>query len=309
MSLQRAPRTCLYSSFWFNCFSRLTSFIRKCRHSLSCNDSTSSHLDGTNRGLIALNLVRKSMAMVSCCARYSSTAYPSLASFSSTFSTPRIEVSAVCTHFSFHSICVCASFYRSFQFYRLWENITHHADSCSRPSSVSTSFIIHGQWISMCLFFLLRTSILCLFARSAMSNNPDPRCNPSIRSIIHPSNITESTTTANPNPTRQQNIFDPITLIGLVMFAGALFYSIMTTSRHNRANKLFLSSSSSSAASGYSTVLDDVSMADTSSQLDSDDKTHQHVYDDESGSVTYNYSLFHFMLVLATLYAMMTLTK
>ena len=161
----------------------------------------------------------------------------------------------------------------------------------------------------MChFFFFLRMPTLCLFTRSAMSNNPDPRCNPSIRSIIHPSNITVSTTTVSPNPTRQQNIFDPITLIGLVMFAAALFYSILTTSRHNRANKLFLSSSSSSSA-GYSTVLDDVSMADTSSQMDADDKTHQHVYDDENGSVTYNYSLFHFMFVLATLYAMMTLTK
>ena len=132
-----------------------------------------------------------------------------------------------------------------------------------------------------------------------MSNNPNPECNPSIRSLIHPTN----SSTPSPSPTRQQNIFDPITIIGLIMFAGALFYSIITTSRNNRARKLFLSSSPST--SDYSTMLDDTSVANE----DDGEKTSQHVYDDEQGEVTYNYSLFHFMFVLATLYAMMTLTK
>lgn len=136
-----------------------------------------------------------------------------------------------------------------------------------------------------------------------MSNNPDAECNPSIRSIIHPTN----STTPSPGPTRQQNIFDPITIIGLVMFAFALFYSVFTTSRNNRANKLLLSPSSSS---DYSTVLDDGDISTSRSSMDHDEEgTRQHVYDDEQGAVTYNYSLFHFMFVLATLYAMMTLTK
>jgi hypothetical protein len=135
-----------------------------------------------------------------------------------------------------------------------------------------------------------------------MSNNPDARCNPSIRSLIHPN----STAPPSPTPTREQNIFDPITIIGLVFFAGALFYSVLTTSRNSRANKLFLSSSSDD----YSTILDDTSASDSRSLLDNDEeKTHQQVIDDESGAVTYSYSLFHFMFVLATLYAMMTLTK
>ena len=132
-----------------------------------------------------------------------------------------------------------------------------------------------------------------------MSNNPNPTCNPSIRSLIHPTN----TTTPSPSPTRQQNIFDPITIIGLIMFAVALFYSVFTSSRNNRANKLLLSSSPST--SDYSTMLDDTSTADDKEG----DGTRQHVYDDEQNSVSYNYSLFHFMFVLATLYAMMTLTK
>lgn len=132
-----------------------------------------------------------------------------------------------------------------------------------------------------------------------MSSSPDGTCNPSLRSIIHPSNLTGST---NPPPTRQQNIFDPITIIGLIMFAVALFYSVINTSRNQRANKLFLSSSSSN---DYTTIIDEPSAADETDE----ETTRQRVYDDEKNSVTYNYSLFHFMFMLATLYAMMTLTK
>ncbi|CAF1414958.1 unnamed protein product [Rotaria magnacalcarata] len=154
---------------------------------------------------------------------------------------------------------------------------------------------------------LLQSSFVSLYVIyytwSAMSSNPDPQCNPSIRGIFDPKN---STTTPSPTPTRQQNIFDPITIIGLVMFGIALFYSVFTTSRNNRAKKLLLSSSTPD----FSTILDDTSIADTGAAVDNDEeKSHQHVYDDERGSVSYNYSLFHFMFVLATLYAMMTLTN
>ena len=139
--------------------------------------------------------------------------------------------------------------------------------------------------------------------RSAMSNNPDPRCNPSLRSLIDPTNST-TTTTPSPHPTRDQNLFDPITIIGLVMFAIALFFSIFNTSRNQRAKKLFLSSSSD-----YTTILDNAHSSDDVALLDSDEPSRQRVYDDEKNGVSYNYSLFHFMFVLATLYAMMTLTK
>ena len=137
-----------------------------------------------------------------------------------------------------------------------------------------------------------------------MSNNPNVACNPSIRSIIHPGN----STTPSPTPTRQQNIFDPITIIGLLMFTIALFYSVFTSSRNHRAKKLFLSSSSSN---DYSTILDDASVSSNRNLAGDDEEegTRQHVYDDESTAVSYNYSLFHFLFVLATLYAMMTLTK
>ncbi|CAF0983050.1 unnamed protein product [Rotaria sp. Silwood1] len=139
---------------------------------------------------------------------------------------------------------------------------------------------------------------------SAMSNNPNVFCNPNIYLKAHTSN---STTTPNPNPIRQQHFFDPITIIGLILFVCSLFYSIITTSRNNRAKKLFLLSSIDS------TILDDAqlvnSVSDSKWMLGSDEHSHQRVYDDERGSITYNYSLFHFMLVLATLYIMMTVTN
>ena len=153
---------------------------------------------------------------------------------------------------------------------------------------------------------LLQSSFVSLYVIyytwSAMSSNPDVRCNPNLRSIIHPTNST------NQNSTREQNLTDPITIIGLIMFACALIYSVITTSRNNRAKKLFLSSSSID-----STILDDAQLVNSVSDnkwiLGSDEQNHQRVYDDERGSVTYNYSLFHFMFLLATLYSMMTLTK
>ncbi|CAF3778147.1 unnamed protein product [Rotaria sordida] len=192
-----------------------------------------------------------------------------------------------------HNICRLHTFFISFNLclciilsiISILPQIKEHNPSCGLlQSSFVTLYVVYYTW-------------------SAMSNNPDPHCNPPIRPTIHPTN----STTPSPDPTRQQNIFDPITIIGLIMFAGALFYSVFTTSRNNRANKLFLSSSSSP---DYSTILDDTSAADSRLSLDKDgEKTHQHVYDDEHGSVTYNYSLFHFMFVLATLYAMMTLTN
>ncbi|CAF0974028.1 unnamed protein product [Adineta ricciae] len=153
---------------------------------------------------------------------------------------------------------------------------------------------------------LLQSSFVSLYVIyytwSAMSNNPDSRCNPSFRAVIHPTNATVAA-----DQVRQENLSDPITIIGLLFFVCTLFYSVITTSRNSRAKKLFLSSSIDS------TILDDAqlvnSVTDDKWILGSDAHHHQRIYDDERGSVKYNYSLFHLMFLLATLYAMMTLTN
>lgn len=156
---------------------------------------------------------------------------------------------------------------------------------------------------------LLQSSFVSLyviyFTWSAMSNNPNELCNPNIHLLIHSRNSTMIPHSSN--TIRHQHLFDPITIIGLIMLLCSLFYSIITTSRNNRAKKLFLSSSIDS------TILDDAqlvnSVSDNKWMLGSDEHSHQRVYDDERGSVTYNYSLFHLMLILAILYLMMILTK
>jgi hypothetical protein len=125
-----------------------------------------------------------------------------------------------------------------------------------------------------------------------MNNNPDEGCVPEYMK----------------NTTSQENLSDAVTIIGLIMFVFAIVYSLVTSSRNNRAKKLFLSS-----AFADSGVLDDAqlinSVADDKWMLNSTEENHQLVYDDECGSVTYNYSLFHLMLLFASLYIMMTLTK
>ncbi|CAF0849838.1 unnamed protein product [Adineta ricciae] len=185
-------------------------------------------------------------------------------------------------HTFFISFNLCLCFVLSIV--SILPQVREHNSSCGLlQSSFVSLYVIYYTW-------------------SAMSNNPNVACNPSIRSIIHPGN----STTPSPTPTRQQNIFDPITIIGLLMFTIALFYSVFTSSRNHRAKKLFLSSSND-----YSTMLDDASISSDRNLVGDDEGegTRQHVYDDESTAVSYNYSLFHFLFVLATLYAMMTLTN
>jgi hypothetical protein len=109
--------------------------------------------------------------------------------------------------------------------------------------------------------------------------------------------------------TKTVQIFtDPTAIVALILLISTICYSIMTTSRNNRARKFFLSSSTLDAG-----ILDDAqlvnSVSDSKWLLGSDDHYRQHVYDDERGSVAYNYSLFHVMLVLAVLNYMMILTK
>lgn len=144
---------------------------------------------------------------------------------------------------------------------------------------------------------LLQSSFVSLYVMyytwSAMSNHPLIECNPSFR---------------NSTKVKQRNLSDPIIILGLLMFICTVIYSVITSSRNNRARKLFLSTTTNDI-----NILDDAQLVSSASDhkwiLNNDEENHQRVYDDERGSVTYNYSMFHVMLLLATLYIMMTLTK
>ena len=111
----------------------------------------------------------------------------------------------------------------------------------------------------------------------------------------------------NPS-TPRGSLASPRPIIGLIGFVFAILYSVLTSSRNNRARKLFFSFTLDDFG-----VLDDAllinSTVDEKWVLSGDEDNQQRVYDDERGSVCYNYSLFHLMFVAATLYLMMVLTR
>lgn len=142
---------------------------------------------------------------------------------------------------------------------------------------------------------LLQSSVITAYVMyltwSAMSNNPNKKCNPSFFDRI--SNSTGTPSIDNDN---QEITFDWKSLVSLVLFIGCVLYSSIRSSSVSGLSKLTSSSS-----------VDDIYLTDNT-----DDDVHledgEKVYDDEKENVAYNYSFFHLMLFLASLYIMMVLT-
>ncbi|KAF6089301.1 serine incorporator 3 [Phyllostomus discolor] len=157
---------------------------------------------------------------------------------------------------------------------------------------------------------LLQSSIITAYTMyltwSAMTNEPDSSCNPGLLSIITnmpaaptlaPGNTTAVAPTSAP-PSPSGHFLDKHAIWGLIISVICLLYSSLRTSSNSQVSKLTLSGSES------------VILRDTAANGASDEEEGQprRVVDNEKEGVQYCYSVFHFMLFLASLYIMMTMT-
>lgn len=144
---------------------------------------------------------------------------------------------------------------------------------------------------------LLQSSLISLYTMyvtwSAMTNNPNRQCNPSLLSLVQPPGATPA---PGPVPTAAPNIqwWDAQGIVGLVIFLFCTLYASIRSSNNAQVNRLM----QTEEGQGLTAV----------EEATSEDGVRRAVDNEEDG-VTYSYSFFHFSLLLASLYIMMTLTN
>ncbi|XP_053742902.1 serine incorporator 2 [Synchiropus splendidus] len=138
---------------------------------------------------------------------------------------------------------------------------------------------------------LLQASLISLYTMyvtwSAMTNNPNRKCNPSLLSIVSTVQPTDDT------PPEQRQWWDAQSIVGLVIFLFCTLYASIRSSNNTQVNKL-MQTEEGVGLGGDAEVGDDGV---------------RRAVDNEEDGVTYSYSFFHFHLCLASLYIMMTLTN
>ncbi|XP_066530038.1 serine incorporator 2 [Hoplias malabaricus] len=138
---------------------------------------------------------------------------------------------------------------------------------------------------------LLQASLITLYTMyltwSAMTNNPNRNCNPSLLQLVN--------ATTSPSTSGSVQWWDAQGIVGLVIFLFCTLYASIRSSNNTQVNKLMQTEETQGLA------------ADAEANVDGDGV--RRAVDNEEDGVTYSYSFFHFCLVLASLYIMMTLTN
>ncbi|XP_074538963.1 serine incorporator 1 [Halichoeres trimaculatus] len=142
---------------------------------------------------------------------------------------------------------------------------------------------------------LLQASLISLYTMyvtwSAMTNNPNRSCNPSLLSLV--SNVNSTVLPPGGSSTEEVQWWDAQGIVGLIIFLFCTLYASIRSSSNAQVNKL-MQTEEGRGAGGDGVVGEDGI---------------RRAVDNEEDGVTYNYSFFHFHLCLASLYIMMTLTN
>merc|ERR1712226_1701469 len=157
---------------------------------------------------------------------------------------------------------------------------------------------------------LLQASFVSLYMMyltwSAMSNQPDTNCKPDLMSMFTEDANSSATTVTDSGPNSGDKdtptpIMDTSSIIGLFIWFACVLYSSIRTSSNSQASRLTMSDrvNLTEAEGGV----------ETGNGVTATNGEGHATSDDEAEGVTYNWSLFHVMFGLATLYIMMTLTN
>ncbi|KAF5287564.1 hypothetical protein FQA39_LY15893 [Lamprigera yunnana] len=145
---------------------------------------------------------------------------------------------------------------------------------------------------------LLQSSVVSLYVVyltwSTVSNSPVSNCNPGLLGIVGANTTAKST----------QMGFDGQSIIGLIVWMCCVLYSSLTTA--SNSSKITMTEHVLAKDNGAEPY---VPIAGNDAEHDGGESGDKKVWDNEKDSIAYNWSFFHVMFALATLYVMMTLTN